>query len=275
MQLPRAFRPNREQAKTKPRVLLADDDANILRMVTGLLSVDFDIVATVSNGRHALEQSLQLDPDVIVLDVSMPELDGFQTLRKLRQIGSHAKVLLLTLHRSDTLATEAIRSGAEGYVLRERIFSDLTNAIDHALNGRLFVPSLVSLSAAAGSGHTAQFHMNDRAFLDEISEFVGSTLQSGESIVVVATEETRGGIGERLKARGIDVSAMREFQQYVVMDAAECLRQFMRDGQPDFDFLADIVGDLDRLRLSSSRGPQSRLTIVGEMAVLFLRGSCY
>jgi KaiC/GvpD/RAD55 family RecA-like ATPase len=61
--------------------------------------------------------------------------------------------------------------------------------------------------------------MNDRAFLDEISEFVGSTLQSGESIVVVATEETRGGIGERLKARGIDVSAMREFQQYVVMDA--------------------------------------------------------
>jgi hypothetical protein len=74
---------------------------------------------------------------------------------------------------------------------------------DHALNGRLFVPSLVSLSAAAGSGHTAQFHMNDRAFLDEISEFVGSTLQSGESIVVVATEETRGGIGERLKREAL------------------------------------------------------------------------
>jgi hypothetical protein len=89
------------------------------------------------------------------------------------------------------------------------------------------VPALVSLSAAAGSGHAAQFHMNDRAFLDEISEFVGFTLQSGESIVVVATEETRAGIGERLKARGIDVSATGEFRHYAVMDAAECLGQFM------------------------------------------------
>lgn len=59
--------------------------------------------------------------------------------------------------------------------------------------------------------------------------------------------------------------------QYVVLDAAESLSQFMRDGRPDADCLADVVGGLDRLRLSSARGPQSRLTIFGEMAVLLCR----
>jgi CheY-like chemotaxis protein len=77
--------------KDEAKSAFADDDANILRMVTGLLSVNFDIVATVSNGRHALEQSLQLDPDVIVLDVSMPELDGFQTLRKLNPLSRRCR----------------------------------------------------------------------------------------------------------------------------------------------------------------------------------------
>ena len=117
----------------------------------------------------------------------------------------------------------------------------------------------------------AQFHTNDRFFLDEVSQFIGSTLRSGELIVVAATEQTRMGIAHRLEERGMDLAAMTAQGQYVVMDAAESLPQFMRDGRPDADRLADIVADLDRLRLSFARGPQSRLTIFGEMAVLLCR----
>jgi CheY-like chemotaxis protein len=242
-------------------------------MVAGLLADDFDIVAAVSDGQQALDLSLRLDPDIIVLDVTMPKLDGFQTLRELRRIGSRAKVVLMTMYEFevDAFAAAAIKSGAQGYVLKMRIHSDLISAIYHALAGRLFVPSLTSLLDVGGTGHTAQFHTNDLFFLDEVSQFVGSILRSGESIVVAATDQTRIGIAERLKARGMDLEAMAAQGQYVVLDAAESLSRFMTDGWPDPDRLADIVGDLDRLRLSSARGPQSRLTIFGEMAVLLCR----
>jgi hypothetical protein len=113
--------------------------------------------------------------------------------------------------------------------------------------------------------------MNKRFFLDEASQFLRATRWSGEPIVVVATDQTRTGIAQRLKERGLDLAEIAAQGQYVEMDAAESLSQFMRDGRPDADCLAGIVRDLDRLRLSSPRGPQSRLTILGEMAALLCR----
>jgi DNA-binding NarL/FixJ family response regulator len=239
-------------------------------MVVELLEADFEIVATAPDGRQALDLSLRLDPDVVVLDVSMPELDGFQILRELRGIGARAKVVLLTLYQGHEFVSRAIQSGADGYVLKTRMHSDLTSAIDHASAGRKFVPNLAPLSTVPGTGHTAQFHTNDRFFLDEVSQFIGSTLRSAELIVVAATEPTRTGIAHRLEERGMDLAAMTAQGQYVVMDAAESLPQFMRDGRPDADRLAGIVDSLDRLRLSY-RGPQSRLTVFGEMAVILCR----
>jgi len=252
-------------------VLLADNHAQVLEIVGGLLAADFDIVDAVSDGRQALDLCLRLHPDIVVLDIGMPELDGFQTLRELRRLGSQVKVVLLTLHESDAYVAAVINSGAQGYVLKTRVYSDLTSAIDHALAGRLFVPSLTSLLAAAVSGHTAQFHMNDRFFLDQVTQFVSATLRSGEPIVVAATDQTRTGIADRLKDRGLDLPEIAAQGQYVVMDAAESLSQFMRNGRPDADCLAAVVRDLDHLRLSSPRGAQSRLTIVGEMAVILCR----
>jgi CheY-like chemotaxis protein len=250
-------------------VIVADNHTEVLEIVARLLATDFNILGAVSDGRQALDLSLRLDPDVIVLDIRMPELDGFQTLEELRRIGSRAKVVLLTMYESDVYVAAAIRSGAQGYVLKSSINSNLISAIDHALAGRLFVPSITSLSTA-GSGHAVQFHMNDGYFLDEVSRFIGGILQSGELMVVAVTEETRTGIAQRLKDRGIDLEAMVAQGQCVVMDAAESLAKFMRNGRPDADLLADIVADLDRLRVST-RGPQSLLTLFGEMAVILCR----
>jgi DNA-binding NarL/FixJ family response regulator len=271
VQVPRTVAPNAQGVYFRPSVVLVDDHQQVLEMVASMLANDFDIVAAVSDGQQALDQSTRLDPDIIVLDVAMPKLDGFQVLRELRRIGSRAKVVLLTTHEADDFAAAAIQSGAQGYVLKIRMHLDLLSAMDHALAGRLFLPSLTSLSAVGKSGHSAQFHRNDLFFLDEVSQFVASVLRSGESLVVAATEQTRMGIATRLKARGMNLEPMAAQGQYVVLDAAESLSQFMRDGRPDANRLADIVGDLDRLRLTSVRGPQSRLTIFGEMAVLLCR----
>ena len=96
---PRAIAPNVRSIDARPRVLVADNHPTGFGNSRSLLATDFDIVGAVSDGRQALDLSLRLDPDIVVLDIRMPELDGFQTLRELRRIGSRAKVVLLTMHR--------------------------------------------------------------------------------------------------------------------------------------------------------------------------------
>src|SRR5262245_60314498 len=110
-----------QRVPSRPRVLLADNHSQVLEIVSDLLKVEFEVVATVPDGRQALESCRRLDPDVAVLDIRMPELDGFETLRELRRTGSRAKILLLTLHQSDLYVGAAIRGGAQGYVWKSRI----------------------------------------------------------------------------------------------------------------------------------------------------------
>jgi CheY-like chemotaxis protein len=270
MKVPRAVTADIPKANA-PRVLVADDQPRVLDMVVAQLQADFEIVATASDGQQALDLSLDLDPDVVVLDISMPKLGGFQILPELRRAGARAKVVLLTLHHNEEFVTHAIRSGAEGYVLKTRMQLDLVSAIDHALAGRFFVPNLTPLLTVPGIGHTAQFHANDPFFLDEVSQFIGSILRSGELLVAAVTESTRVGITERLEKRGIDLAAITSKGQFHVLDAAESLPQFMRDGRPDAAALADVVNSLDRLRLAYNHGPKSRLTLFGEMAVILCR----
>jgi CheY-like chemotaxis protein len=245
----------------------------MLASVSRLLADDFDVVAAVTDGRQALDVSLQLDPDVVVVDIMMPRLNGFQALDQLRRRGSRARVVFLSMHQTDEHVATAIGSGAQGYVVKTRIYPDLTSAIDHVLAGRLFFPSLASCSAVAASSgaHAAQFHANDRHFLDEVSGFVGATLRGGGPVVVAATAETRSGIARRLAALRFDVAALERRGQYLVLDAAESLAQFMRDGRADADRHAEIVRDLERSRLAFSDSADCRLTIFGEMAVLLCR----
>src|SRR6476619_8205526 len=229
----------------RPRLLLADDHIAFLESVSRLLASAFDIVALAGDGRQALDLARHLRPDVVVLDVAMPELDGFQTLELLRRDDPEARVVFLTMHGEDEFVSAAINAGAHGYVLKSRTPLDLIRAIDHALAGRLFVPSLTSLSTVAGSRHAVQFHNNDSHFLDEVSQLVAATLRSGEQVVLVACEATRNGVAQRLQARQMNLAALAEREQYVAMDSALALSQVLRDGRPDKERLAEMIDGLD------------------------------
>ena len=115
----------RNDGERRLRVLVADDNASILAKASTRLARDFEVVAAVSDGRQAVYAARRLDPDVAVLDVTMPELDGFQTARVLKQSGSRAKIVMMTMHDSDEFVAAAIESGAHGYVLKTRMQSDL------------------------------------------------------------------------------------------------------------------------------------------------------
>jgi DNA-binding NarL/FixJ family response regulator len=258
-------------APARPRVLLADDHIHVRESVSRLLAAAFDIVATAADGRQALDLARRLRPDVVVLDVGMPELDGFQTLEQLRRDNPETRVVFLTMHSDDEFVAAAINGGAHGYVLKSRVHMDLISAIDHALAGRLFLSSLTSLSIVEGSRHAVQFHANDSHFLDEVSKLVGATLRSGEQVVLVTSEATRNGVARRLQARQMNLAELAEREEYVAMDSGLALSQVMRDGRPDKERLAEIIHGLDRLRLAVPNGPRGRLTIFGDMAVSLCR----
>ena len=250
----------------RPRVLIADDHITFLEGVSRLLADTFDVVALAGNGREAVDLARRLRPDVAVLDVAMPELDGFQTLEQLRRDSPETRAVFLTMHRDDDFVAAAIKTGAHGYVLKSRIYPDLISAIDHALAGRLFVPSLTSLSTVAGNGHTVQFHANDRHFLDDVSELVGATLRAGEPVVLLTSEATRVGVAQRLQARQMNLPLLAARGLYVEQDSALAMSQVMRDGRPDKVRLGQIAHDLERLRLSAPNGPRSRLTLFGDLS---------
>src|SRR5689334_21965696 len=120
------------------RVLLADDMPEMLERVRELLRGDFDIVGSAQNGEGAIEAAATLDPDLLILDISMPVLNGIQVASCLRESGCRAKVIFLTVHEDRDYVEAAFSTGALGYVLKARVATDLIPAIRAVLAGHRF-----------------------------------------------------------------------------------------------------------------------------------------
>ena len=118
------------------RVLLADDHEAMLDRVAGLLATECDVVGTVTDGQQALDAVRELKPDVLVLDISMPVMNGIETARRLKEAGSETRIVFLTVHDDPNFAREALEAGALSYVIKQRIASDLVAAIKKAHAGR-------------------------------------------------------------------------------------------------------------------------------------------
>ncbi len=257
-----------ESAGSKPRVLLVDDHRTVLERVSEILSDDFDLAGLATDGRQGVDTAAQSDPDVIVLDINMPVMDGFQTFRALEQAGSRAPVVFLSMVDDEEHVNEAFRCGGRGYVLKSQIMRDLPSALNHALLGRTFVPSLSILSRVAeNGGHAMQLHGDAKSFLDGLAGFFDLALRRGDATCVIAPADVREGLAARLQRRGWDVGAAHGLDRYLVFDAAEALHRFMRDGLPDPARLAEIVTELDRYRTTAG-STSSRLTIFGNMSML-------
>jgi len=120
-------------------VLLADDSSEIRKCVTTLLESRFEVVGSVKDGQQAIECAVKLDPDVLVLDISLPTFNGIEVTSRLRDLCCRAKVIFLTVHEDYDYVEAAFSLGALGYVLKGRIDKDLIIALEGALEGRTFV----------------------------------------------------------------------------------------------------------------------------------------
>jgi DNA-binding NarL/FixJ family response regulator len=128
----------------RPRLLLADDHTLLLEGIRLLLEPEFDLVASVEDGQALLSAAKSLKPDVILLDISMPALNGIDAARQLRKSLPSTKIIFLTMHADTDYVAEAFRAGAKGYLLKRAAASELKLAIREVLNGKYYISPLVA-----------------------------------------------------------------------------------------------------------------------------------
>jgi DNA-binding NarL/FixJ family response regulator len=129
---------------SRPRILLADDHVLLAQALEHLLRPDFDVVGTVSDGRALLKAAGDLTPDVVVVDIGMPLLNGLDAGEQLKALHPHIKVIYLTQNREPRFAIEAFRRQASGYLLKDSAASELTAAIRDAMRGRTYVSPIIA-----------------------------------------------------------------------------------------------------------------------------------
>jgi|SRR5208283_3638720 len=129
---------------TRPRVLIADDHKIVIEGLKRLLESDFDIAGTVANGRELVTAVERLRPDVIVVDISMPMLNGIEAVGQVKKAHGQIKVVFLTMHPDVSYAIGAFKAGASGYVLKHSASDELVTAIREALKGRTYVTPLIA-----------------------------------------------------------------------------------------------------------------------------------
>jgi len=128
----------------RARLLLADDHTLVVEGFRRLLEPEFELAGAVEDGRALVAAAQKLKPDVVLLDISMPLLNGIDAARQLKKIMPEIKLIFLTMHADPAYVTEAFRVGASGYLLKRSAASELVNAIREVLRGRCYVTPLVT-----------------------------------------------------------------------------------------------------------------------------------
>ena len=127
------------------RILIVDDFKPVQTALATLFGNSFEVVGTVSDGQAAIDAVSELKPDLVILDISMPGKSGLDVAKELKFLANPAKIVFVTVHRDNAIVAACLSVGAQGYVLKSLMDSDLMPAVNDALAGRIFVSQLSSL----------------------------------------------------------------------------------------------------------------------------------
>ncbi len=204
----------------RARVLLADDHKIVAAGLKGILEPEFELVGTVQDGRALLKAARELRPDVIVVDISMPLLNGIEAVRQLKKANDRAKVVFLTMHPDVTYASRAFEAGASGYVLKHSAPAELVTAIREALQGRTYVTPMIAgelmRSYQDGSGKrkdpTRTMTPRQREVLQLLAE--GHSAKDAAAILGISPRTAEFHKYRMMRELGIRTSA--ELMQYAI-----------------------------------------------------------
>ena len=173
-----------------------------------LLHEEFEFLGTVGNGQELVDATSRLNPDVILVDISMPVLNGFDAVRNIRKNGSQVKIIFLTMHDDDTLVAEAFRCGASGYVLKQAAGEELVTAIKEVVQGNKYVTPLLTSKAdepSMGRPHKSTITPRQREVLKLISQ--GLTMKEIAAELHISTRTAESHKYEMMEALGVETTA--------------------------------------------------------------------
>ena len=237
---------------SKPcRVLVVDDNQPWRRLVYSTLHMPptCQIIGEVSDGLEAVQKAQELQPDLIVLDIGLPTLNGIEAAKQIRTQAPQSKILFLSENRSWDIAREALRSGGSGYVIKSNAASELLPAVEAVLRGKPFlssglpediVPPSITQSLETPS-REIRLYPDDAAFVDGFARSIATALINGNVAIAVATESQRAGIFQKLSSDGVDVAVAIERKRYVPLDVAHAHSAFLVDSSTGGYGLAKAV----------------------------------
>ncbi len=207
----------------KPTVLLADDHKIVLDGLSSLLAAEFDLVGAVTNGLDLVERVRELQPDLVVADISMPLLNGIDALRQLKESHPDVKVVLLTMHPDVTYLSRALEVGAAGYVLKHAASDELITALRLALRGEVFIsPELKHESVVERLDETRRI----------LKQTIEPTPRQRQVLQLLAEGKSAKEIGALLEisARTVETHKYKMMDDLGVKTTAELVRHAIRLG---------------------------------------------
>jgi DNA-binding NarL/FixJ family response regulator len=202
----------------RPTLLLADDHTMFSQGLQGLLEDEFDLVGAVADGQALVEAAARLNPDVIVVDISMPVMNGFDAVRQLKKNGVTAKIIFLTMHADDRLLAEAFRCGGMGYVLKQSAGEELIAGIRQVLAGHKYVTPLIAsewaedISKRVQQSQKLSLTPRQREVLQLVIE--GCTMKEIAVRLGISTRTAESHKYEMMEGLGVETTA--ELIQYAV-----------------------------------------------------------
>jgi len=276
-------------ATSSIRVLVVDDYEPWRRFLSSTLQKqpEYQVIGEVSDGLEGVQQAQQLQPDLILLDIGLPTLNGIEAARRIRKVSPTSKILFVSENRSREVAEEALSTGAGGYVVKSDAASELLPAVRAVLEGRRFVSAsfaghdlaeptddqsddpqgkkvVAPFGAQEKIRHEVEFYADDAGFVDGFARFIEAALKAGNAVSVVATDSHQASLRQRLVADGLNVAAEIEQGSYVPLDVADTLSSFMVNDSLDPVLFKKLAGDLIMKAAKGAKGEHGRVAACGE-----------
>ena len=228
------------------------------------------IIGVVADGLEAVQQAEELQPDLVLLDIGLPRLNGIEVANRVRKVATGAKILFVSQESSFEIVRETVRVGGLGYI-RKPHGSELLPAIQAVLRGARFFGRGLEARGASGdtedhtSGHhSVQFCSNDGVFLEAFARFVAAALRAGGAAIAIVTKSHWDDLLESLRAADLDIAGAVRRGTCIWHDARETLSTIMVNGMPDRVLVLDGLRGLVESASAATEGKSTRVAVCGE-----------
>jgi DNA-binding NarL/FixJ family response regulator len=272
------------------RILVVDDFEPWRLFVASTLEkrADLLIIFQASDGIQAVHKAKELQPELILLDIGLPALNGIEAARRIRRLAPNSQIIFLSENYASDIAQAALDVGARGYVVKADAGRELLPAIQAVIDGRQFVSArlrhqvdfseevLTQRQLKQVDDHTqhhVQFYPDDEAFIEGFARFISTALEAGSAVIVAATEPHRNGLLQRFQLQGLDIAEAIKEGLYISLDPREILSKFMVNGLPDPDRFWEVARSLIQTAMKACLGEHPSVAACGECAPsLWLEG---